>query len=341
VSRLAPSRPARADTRRGALLAAAQRVIQREGFAGATVGDITREAGASLGLLNYHFSSKDEVLAEAFAELARRDLAELEAMARREAPPAERLAAYLDTSEWADRESWRMWIDAWGNGIRTEALRDTLERFARAWRGTVAEVLADGQEDGTWSCDDPEEAAARLVAALDGIGVQATLHPDDVPPERASAWARRLAALELGIALPDPVTPGRAPVPAVAVEVRVATRARDLDAAGRVHHAALLALLEEGRSAWLDARLAELEPRPELVVASLAIDVEQPAAGADKSVIVRCALGRLRADRVRTEETVLTARGGLAARARATLVALDRSGARRPLGRAEREALSG
>lgn len=107
-----------------------------------------------------------------------------------------------------------------------------------------------------------------------------------------------------------------------------------------MHLAALLALLEEGRAAWLDARLAELDPRPELIVYRLALDVERPLAAAEKSVRVRCALGRMGPDRVRTEERVVTAAGRLAARARTTLVALDGSGAPRPLEPPEREALT-
>jgi AcrR family transcriptional regulator len=69
--------------RREELVGAARRVIGRDGFAAATVGEITREAGASLGLLNYHFGSKDEVVAEAFAEAAREELSALEAISRR------------------------------------------------------------------------------------------------------------------------------------------------------------------------------------------------------------------------------------------------------------------
>ena len=53
-----PARPGGSDSRRAELIEAARRVIQRRGFAKATVGAITREAGASLGLLNYHFGSR-------------------------------------------------------------------------------------------------------------------------------------------------------------------------------------------------------------------------------------------------------------------------------------------
>ncbi len=136
--------------RRDELLGAARRVLHRDGFSAATVGTITREAGASLGLLNYHFGSKEAVVGEAFEAAAREDLASLEAISRRHEDPAARLAAYLDQSEWADRDSWRLWVDAWGESIHSPALRDTLGRFDLGWRAVLAEVLADGVRQGCW-----------------------------------------------------------------------------------------------------------------------------------------------------------------------------------------------
>jgi AcrR family transcriptional regulator len=122
----------RQDTRRE-LLDATRRVVRRSGIASATVGEITREAGASLGLLNYHFASKDDVVAEAFAEVGRIEEAEIQDISRRYDDPADRLAAYLDLEEWADRESWTLWVDAWGESVHVDALRDTLDRFADGW----------------------------------------------------------------------------------------------------------------------------------------------------------------------------------------------------------------
>ena len=98
--------------------------------------------------MNYHFGSKDEVVAEAFAAAAREDLAELEAISRRFEDPAERLAAYLDQSEWEDTESWRLWVDAWGESVHSPLVRDTLGRFDIGWRAVLAEVIVDGRAPG-------------------------------------------------------------------------------------------------------------------------------------------------------------------------------------------------
>ena len=232
--------------RREELVGAARRVIGRDGFAAATVGEITREAGASLGLLNYHFGSKDEVVAEAFAEAAREELRALEAISRRFEDPADRLAAYLGKSEWADVAAWRMWVDAWGESVHSGVVRDTLGRFEVGWRAVLAEVLTDGVRHGCWECDDVQDTAARLVAVIDGIGLHTTLHGEDVPPERAAAWARRLVELELGVTLPAPPSLVVSPPAARVHFARIEIRARDLDAHGHVDPAVRVHVLGGG-----------------------------------------------------------------------------------------------
>jgi AcrR family transcriptional regulator len=335
----APARSPRQDGRRAELLAAARRVIRRRGFAKATVGAITSEAGASLGLLNYHFGSRDEVVAEAFAAAAREELALLEEASLRHADPPVRLAAFLDLSDWDDRDSWRMWIDAWGEAVHTEKLRLTLEDFQRGWRAVLATVLADGDRQGCWSCPDPEDVAGRLVAAMDGIGLHATLHPDEVPVASAAAWARRLAELELGVSLPG--APERAPLAPVPTpyEARIPIRGRDLDETGRVHPAVLLTYLGEAREAWLDERLGVLEAPPSLDVAHVTADFRHPLARRDAEVVVRCALDGIGATSVRTRETIETVDGALVASAAATVVVTGADGEPRALTAAEREAL--
>ena len=311
--------------RREELVTAARRVIGRDGFAAATVGTITREAGASLGLLNYHFGSKDEVVAEAFAAAAREDLASLEAISRRFEAPPDRLAAYLNQSEWADTASWRLWVDAWGESVHSPLVRDTLGRFDVGWRAVLAEVLEDGVRQGCWSCDDPRDTAARLVAVLDGIGLHTTVHGEDVPPERATAWARHLAELELGVTLPVALSPVVVPVVARIESTRIEIRARDLDAHGHVDPAALFTFLEESRAAWLGSRVSDA------VVTHVSVAYRHPL-GRDP-VTVTCTLDAVGRASFRTRETVAT-EAGVAVEAATTLEVPGRA-----LSAAEREEL--
>ena len=148
---------------------------------------ITREAGASLGLLNYHFASKDEVVAEAFA----RDRARGPGRAGGDRgcatsrppsgwPPSSTL------SGWGDRDSWRLWIDAWGEAVhaRRRCARRS-QRFARGWRALLARVLADGAREGAWACADPARHR----------GAARRRHRRDRPARHAApgAWSRRRA----------------------------------------------------------------------------------------------------------------------------------------------------
>jgi acyl-CoA thioesterase FadM/AcrR family transcriptional regulator len=327
------------DTRRAELLDAARRVIQRRGCAKAIVGEITGEAGASVGLINYHFGSRDDVLAEAFATAAREDLAELEATSRRHADPRARLAAYLELAGWSDRDGWRMWIDAWGEAIRAEPLRNTLEAFERGWRAVLAVVLADGDRQGCWRCTDPEDAAGRLVAAMDGIGMHATLHPGEVPPDRAHGWARRLAEQELGVTLPAAPAPTPMRAAPTPYEARIPIRGRDLDATGRVHPAVLLTYLGEAREAWLDAHLGLAGPTPRVEVVHVTADFRHVPTRRDAEVVVRCTLDGVSATSARTRETIETVAGALVVSAGATVVVCGDDGEARPLAEAEREAL--
>ena len=75
---------------------------RRDGFAAATVGEITREAGAIAGAAELPLRLQGRGRRGGVRGAAREDLPTLEAISRRFEDPADRLAAYLDQSEWAD-----------------------------------------------------------------------------------------------------------------------------------------------------------------------------------------------------------------------------------------------
>src|SRR5437762_13422393 len=54
------------DHTRAAILNAAERLYAERGFGDVTLRDIVAEAGVNLAAVNYHFGSKDELIAELF-----------------------------------------------------------------------------------------------------------------------------------------------------------------------------------------------------------------------------------------------------------------------------------
>ena len=187
--------------------------IGRTGFAARRrSGEITREAGARLGLLNYHFGSKDEVVAEAFAAAAREDLADAGgdlAAPRGPGRPAGRLPRPVRVGR--PRRAGALWVDAWGESVHSPRVRDTLGRFDVGWRAVLAEVLADGVRQGAGRAPIPQDTAARLVAVLDGIGLHTTVHGEDVAARargRVGAPAGRARARRDAARGPAAAVPG-------------------------------------------------------------------------------------------------------------------------------------
>lgn len=61
-----PPRSTQSGVTRDRILAAAERLFAQHGFGGTTMRALTREAGANLAAVNYHFGSKDGLLEEVF-----------------------------------------------------------------------------------------------------------------------------------------------------------------------------------------------------------------------------------------------------------------------------------
>jgi AcrR family transcriptional regulator len=78
-----------------ALMDAAETLLAQHGVAGASARDITREAGANLGAINYHFGSKENLVLEVYARrmrpMNRERIAQLDALEKSAGPAGPRL----------------------------------------------------------------------------------------------------------------------------------------------------------------------------------------------------------------------------------------------------------
>jgi len=152
-ARLRQARPLRADAARNrqALLAAARRVFERDGFVTARITDIAEEAGLAHGSFYSHFRSKEDALAAVFGEVEEEMLHPGPSLAGAGADPVAVVhaanAAYLE----AYRRNARLMalmeqvatVDERFRELRLERSAAFLARNARAIGGLQRQGLAD------------------------------------------------------------------------------------------------------------------------------------------------------------------------------------------------------
>ncbi|QHC33758.1 TetR family transcriptional regulator [Streptomyces sp. HF10] len=182
------------------LLRAAVEQIEARGVAAVRIADVAAALGVSNALVLYHFSTKEKLVAAAFAHAAEGDLAHLRKLLGRRTTALRRLRAavrwYAPTGQ---AKGWRLWIEGWAVALREPALREVTRELDRRWKAALAEVIAEGVAAGEFTCPDPRAAALRLTALLDGLAVQLTSYPGSVPRARAQEWVDEALARELGV----------------------------------------------------------------------------------------------------------------------------------------------
>ena len=194
------------DVRRAEILRATVQEIERRGFAGTRVADVAQALQVSAALIFYHFDSKDDLLSAAFAHAAEHDLSRLSDAAAADAPAAERLRRILRLyAPVGSSPGGTLWIDSWSAALREPRLRAVSRRLDVRWKDAVAAVITDGVAAGELTCSDPQGAAWRITALLDGLAVQVTVHRGVLSRRRMHDWVSAAAAAELGL---DPAALG-------------------------------------------------------------------------------------------------------------------------------------
>ncbi|QYC11419.1 TetR/AcrR family transcriptional regulator [Brevundimonas nasdae] len=157
-------------SRRGEILAAAERIFVEFGYEGATIRKIAEEVGLSSTALYMHFADKGEILQEicrvAFEEL----IASTENLASEDGPPEVRLRgmidAYVDFG-FANPNAYRLIyltrpVEA-RDGAQTLAQELGFNVFV-AFEAVVAETVASGRMSG-----EPRAIAQSIWAAAHGV----------------------------------------------------------------------------------------------------------------------------------------------------------------------------
>lgn len=171
------------------LLDAAARVIARDGFQGARLVDVAREAGLTTGAVYSNFRDKEELFLAAFDRVQgqRQTLAGPEAFdpAVMIAGLAENLARFGE-----DRDLQVLNLELALLGVRNPRILKLLKQSEVAQIEHVAKLLP--QEDEA----ERRRRAALLIAVSNGLALMRMLAGEAIPLEGLEAALRRLAGLD-------------------------------------------------------------------------------------------------------------------------------------------------
>lgn len=211
--------------RRSEILEVTCQVVIERGFAATRIADVAKKLGVSSSLIHYHFDSKEQLLAEAFAHYARKDVAEMEAEV--EAAPSS--VGQLDrvvqnyVPEGSNDMEWMLWIDGWGEALRNPMMRKISQELDEQSAELLERVITKGVERAEFVCSNPAAAAMRITAMVDGLAVQFAAHDGMMTRDQLIEHVRTIAAWEVGLE-PDSLRESASP----RVEIAVAAPATDI-----------------------------------------------------------------------------------------------------------------
>jgi AcrR family transcriptional regulator len=184
------------------VLAAAMAAIAEHGLAALTMAGLGKQVGMSGGHLLYYFGSKDRLLLETLRwseeQLGAR---RRELLSRTGLSARRRLAAYADLylPERPGDPRWTLWIEVWGRSLASAEIRAGQAAIEEPWQRDLARLLAEGTAAGEFAAGDPEAAAVRVRAVLDGFSTPLAIGLPGVRREESLAHVTAVLEALLGM----------------------------------------------------------------------------------------------------------------------------------------------
>ena len=205
---------------RDRIVRAALQVFGEHGFHRATMQDIVRESGLSVGAIYTYFRSKSDLILAGCDLITDQELAQLAARLAGVTDYRERIATAIGywfdnlAVEQSDRGSGFLLLQAWAEVETDPAIREMLLRRRRETVTAIVLVLQEGVMRGElppWL--DVASVSHALAALLDGMLIEAA--EAGAGYRRSDAERRILALLETVMAArdaaaPEPITPAAA-----------------------------------------------------------------------------------------------------------------------------------
>ena len=191
--------PAHEQAVRDRIVAAALRVFSEHGYRSATIKDVVRDSGLSVGAIYTYFRSKDELFLECCDLMTGGGLETLGSMLAGKETTAERLATavafYIDSIDQAPEGGPGLvtLVQAWASADGEPRLRDMLRRRRERLVGAGQLLLREGVARGELPAWLDVDATARgYIALLDGLLLERIEAGDAYRPADLERQARAI-----------------------------------------------------------------------------------------------------------------------------------------------------
>lgn len=159
---------------RNAVIAKAATLFNKRGFAGVSMSELMAATGLKKGGLYNHFSSKEEIMAEAFVYAFGRVTEELSRVIRSQVTALDKLKAVIEFyRDYPLRPTIEGGCPIVNSAVEADdanpLLREKVKEAMETVQAGLVRVIKRGQQRGEFRPEvDPEQAAVAIIAQIDG-----------------------------------------------------------------------------------------------------------------------------------------------------------------------------
>jgi AcrR family transcriptional regulator len=191
----------KSETSRQHVIDAAIKTLAKRGFANTSVSDIAATAGMSKGVVHYHFTSKDDLLARVLEQCAKKMSDRVRAAWEAPRAPMDKIKAAL-AEMWATRTDGnaeiRVLVDLMSLAVHDPKLRKPLSLQFHAMRADMVQEFVKAFEAIGLRPKVPAHIVPKLMmATLDGLGIHQIFDPPTKGDEKEIFRALELVAFSL------------------------------------------------------------------------------------------------------------------------------------------------
>jgi AcrR family transcriptional regulator len=169
------------EVRRRELIDATIKCISKKGLGSTTLADVASEAGLSQGIVNLHFQSKDNLLAETLRSIADEYHEQfMQTLEESPADPAQKLLALMEMDlkpSICDRRKLAVWFAFLGEVKAVPTYRKICAERNQKYDRIMLELATAVIHDGNYIDVNPRSVADVLSSLTDGMWLSCLMNP--------------------------------------------------------------------------------------------------------------------------------------------------------------------